>query len=362
MKTPQWITYIFSFRPADNGRHAWVDYAKGMAMIFVIYRHVLYGLLYSGQTISDTMMNANEALYGFRMPLFFFLSGLFFASSLTKRGPYNLFINKVNTLLHPYIVWCVIQLTLQIVFSGSTNHKRGIENYIDILIHPRAMLQQWYLFALFNVSVLYLFSHVALKLKWPVQIALGLIFLGMIPLAGDISTISDVMYYYVFFALGHVAAPWFFNEKIQERLSNGYLLLAMLPVFAAAQYFCLKHADTNIYIFSALATIGGIVVIMLSMLLSKYKRLVFIKVIGHYSLYIYLLHLSIIFPLRLVILRTHIITGVPLITAVLMAAGIFLSILLYRLCLLLKLKFLFVGVFREQPYSLAPVADKKQMI
>lgn len=359
MSFSQRLKYIFSFQETGTGRYAWVDYAKGMAMIFVVYRHVLYGLFYTGLTIDPVMMNANEVLYGFRMPLFFFLSGIFFSGSLRKRGAANFLISKVNTLLYPYILWCLIQLSMQIIFSDSTNFKRGLHNYIDIFIHPRAMLQQWYLFALFNVAVLFLFNHVVLRMKWPVQMIIGLAFLGMIPLAGDISTFSDVMSFYVFFALGNAAAPWFMEKKVQEQLTSGYKVLLLLPVFAAAQYFCLKHADTNIYVFSILALIGGLVVIMLSLLLSKYNRLVFLRVIGHYSLYIYLLHLSIIFPLRILILKTHIITSVPLITAILMGSGIFLSIIIYRICLSLNMRFLFIGPFRERAYTMDVVNNKQ---
>jgi fucose 4-O-acetylase-like acetyltransferase len=358
MSTPEKLKFIFSFRPELSRRYAWVDYAKGIAIIFVVYRHVLYGLLYSGVPANPLLMDANELLYGFRMPLFFFLSGLFFASSLDKRGPADFLVSKINTLLYPYLVWCFIQLTLQILFSEYTNFKRGVGNYIDILIHPRGMLQQWYLFALFNVSILYLFTHTVLRLTAPVQVLAGLVMLSTIPLAGDISTISDVMMFYIFFCLGHLSAPYFFREKVQEQLGSGYKALLLLPVFVVAQYYCMKHPETNIYLFSALAMLGALLVIMLSFLLAKYRKLGFLQTLGHYSLYIYLLHLIIVFLLRQALLRSGLEISMPVMTLILVTAGIFLSIVLYRICLLLHLEFLFIGPFKT-PAAAVRTAPKK---
>lgn len=358
MRAPEQLKFIFSFRPELSGRYAWVDYAKGIGIIFVVYRHVLYGLLYSGVAADPLLMDANELLYGFRMPLFFFLSGLFFASSLEKRGAGAFLVTKVNTLLYPYILWCFIQLTLQIIFTDYTNFKRGVGNYIDILIHPRGMLQQWYLFALFNVSAFYLFTHVVLRLKAPVQVLLGLVLLSAIPLAGTISTISDVMMFYIFFCLGHISAPIFFREKVQRQLANGYNALLVLPVFILAQFYCMKYPEMNIYLFSALAMMGVVLVIMVSFLLAKYKRLGFLQTLGHYSLYIYLLHLGIVFLLRLALLRTGLVISMPVMTLILVTAGIFFSIILYRICLLLHLELLFVGPFKSPATALHPVRKR----
>jgi fucose 4-O-acetylase-like acetyltransferase len=358
MRPHEQLRFIFSFRPEVSGRYAWVDYAKGIAIIFVVYRHVLYGLLYSGVAADPLLMDANEMLYGFRMPLFFFLSGLFFASSLKKRGSGDFLVTKINTLLYPYVLWCFIQLTLQIIFSDYTNFKRGVGNYIDILLHPRGMLQQWYLFALFNVSALYLFTHSVLKLKAPVQVLLGLVLPALIPFVGDISTLSDVMMFYIFFCLGHISAPFFFQDRVQQQLGSGYNALLLLPAFILAQYYCMKHPETNIYLFSALAMLGVILVIMVSFLLAKYKKLTFLQTLGHHSLYIYLLHLGIVFLLRLALLRTGLEISMPLMTFILVTAGILLSLVLYRICLLLRLDFLFVGPFKTPAAALHTIPKK----
>jgi len=210
------------------------------------------------------------------------------------------------------------------------------------------MLQQWYLIALFNVSVLYLFLHSVLKVKAVGQIIIGLILMGLRSYAGNISTISDVMVYYVFFGIGQLAAPYFFKENIQEFLTSPTKAIILFPIFLAVQYYCMLHADLNIYLISLMAMLGGLLVIMLSFILAKSGKLSFLQTIGHYSLYIYLLHLGIVFVLRMAILKTGIITNIPVITAFLVLAGIYGSILLYRLCMVLGLKFLFQGPLKEK--------------
>ncbi|WP_298713245.1 acyltransferase [Chitinophaga sp.] len=338
---------IFSLSAPRAGRYPWVDYAKGIAIIFVVYRHVIYGLLYRGIEITPALMDANELLYGFRMPLFFFLSGLFFAGSVQRKGADNFLLSKVNTLLYPYLLWAVLQLTLQLLFSEYTNAKRGIGNFVDILIHPRSMLQLWYLLALFNVSVLYLFADKVLKLRPWMQLAIGVVFLGLKDFAGDISTITDILVYYIYFACGHIAAPYFFRENIQERLASLPGLLVLLPVFVGVQYYCMQHQDMNIYLFSVLAIVGGIVVIMASMLLGKHGKLGFLRTIGHYSLYIYLLHVSIVFLLRMLLIQIGVTANVPLSAFILVVSGIYLSIVVYRLMQRVGMEYMFKGPFKE---------------
>lgn len=359
MQFPSHIRYIFSFRPAQQGkRYAWIDYAKGIAIILVVYRHVAYGLLHSGLSVSSLIVDANEMLYSFRMPLFFFLSGLFFSAGIRKRGPQNFFINKVNILLYPYVLWCLIQLTLQLIFSAYTNSKREVIEYLDILIQPRNMLQQWYIFALFNVTALYLFTNVVLKLKPVMQIALGIVLLWLAPYVNSISTFYDIFLHYIFFCLGHLTASWFFRESVQQKLASGYGALLMLPVFLLTQYYFLRHQNMNLFLYAIIALLGSLLVVMIAFLLAKHGKLEFLRIIGFYSFYIYLLHVGIIFLVRSLILRTGVITNVPAMTVILTVSGIFFSIVLYRTCLLLKMNFLFVGPFKENGIAYTAVPEK----
>jgi fucose 4-O-acetylase-like acetyltransferase len=151
--------FFFNAEGATRSRMPWVDYTKGIAIILVIYRHVWFGLT---RDHLDTLhylylKHANDIVYSFRMPLFFVLSGIFISKSLAKRTKKQLVINKFDTLLYPYLIWAVIQVSLQIVFTKFTNSHRSLMDYLYIIIQPRNIDQLWYLISLFDVTLLYIF-------------------------------------------------------------------------------------------------------------------------------------------------------------------------------------------------------------
>ncbi|MBX5439709.1 MAG: acyltransferase family protein, partial [Thermoflavifilum sp.] len=153
-----------------------MDYAKGIALILVAYRHILIGFERAGLPIHIMLLKANEMFFSFRMPLFFILSGVFITRSLEKRGWLELIKIKWQTLLYPYLLWCIIQITLQITFSEYTNSDRTLHDYAYILTNPDALDQLWYLFALFNVSVLYILLKAIGKVSPIIQLGIGILF------------------------------------------------------------------------------------------------------------------------------------------------------------------------------------------
>ncbi|MDA9004038.1 acyltransferase family protein [bacterium] len=68
-------------------RSEWVDYCKAIGIILVVYGHVARGLFNAGIGSSIPWYSLVDSIvYSFHMPLFFFLSGLFFYSSFSKKG------------------------------------------------------------------------------------------------------------------------------------------------------------------------------------------------------------------------------------------------------------------------------------
>nr|WP_276330832.1 acyltransferase family protein [Serratia inhibens] len=60
-------------------REAWVDYAKGIGIILVVFDHVNRGLYSANIHLSESFYQLTDSvIYSFHIPLFFFLSGLFF--------------------------------------------------------------------------------------------------------------------------------------------------------------------------------------------------------------------------------------------------------------------------------------------
>lgn len=342
---------VFGLRPEKNeSRYAWIDYAKGIAIILVVYRHIAYGLIARGVSLPHNVLAINDMLYSFRMPLFFLLSGVFFSKSIAKRGVKNFTFLKINTLLYPYLLWAVIQISLQIVFSRFANSERSGKDFLNIFLQPRTLDQLWYLFALFNVTMLYTVVSGITGNKKIWQLLTGLVLLGIAPYVRELSTLYDIALHYIFFAIGDTAADYFLQEQTQKQFAKLKNLLLLAPVFGLLQWYYLHHQGMNLYLFMIIALNGCLFVILLASWLASIRKMEFLNVIGHYSLYVYLLHVSIFALLRAVLLYMGVDNGIALLL-ILIPSSIFLSIIVYRTCLLLKWTFLFTGRFGEYHVS-----------
>jgi fucose 4-O-acetylase-like acetyltransferase len=130
------------------------DLAKAFGIFLVVLGHVLRGLMNAGVIEHSIYWNVLDSfIYLFHMPLFFFLSGLFFEEVLLRRG-YNASIkNNVYALLIPMIAWSYIQSTIQYFASDSTNTRINLH---DLLFAPFPPRQQfWFLWTLFVISALF---------------------------------------------------------------------------------------------------------------------------------------------------------------------------------------------------------------
>lgn len=135
---------------AERERNLWVDYAKGIGILLVVYGHVVRGLINAGILTEHLSFHllVDSLIYSFHMPLFFFLSGLFFSRSLQSRGPTGLVLNKVDTVFYPFVLWSLLQGTIEVLLARYTNGgDLGMAQVLSLLWSPRA--QFWFLWALF---------------------------------------------------------------------------------------------------------------------------------------------------------------------------------------------------------------------
>lgn len=330
-KTQSLVSKAFNLTYLETSRYNWVDYVKGIAILLVVYRHVLIGIERTGLDVPSYLVNANMIFYSFRMPLFFILSGLFISASINKRTNRQLAWIKFEHLLYPYLIWATLQITLQIAFSSFTNASRGLEDYAYILYQPRNLDQFWYLPALFNVTMIYLLVKTKLGAPVWLQLLLGAALYFLSAYCRPISMIADWMEFYLFFALGDAVSRFFFQPLIQKKLSSTILLLAISPVFVIVQlYYLTKTEDYFLYDqsgrveFIAISLIGCISMFILAFNFQKWGILSFLRIIGFHSLYIYVMHVFVAAFVRIVFMKVFLIQS-PL---VLLICGIVFSITL----------------------------------
>jgi len=134
-------------------RNQWVDYAKGVGIILVVYGHVARGIFNARIPVSEAIYKtADGIIYSFHMPLFFFLAGLFFYTSFAKRSFFGFLASKVDTVIYPYIVWSILQGSIEVLLGRFTNGHVSFEDVFSLIWAPRA--QFWFLYSLFQVFLI----------------------------------------------------------------------------------------------------------------------------------------------------------------------------------------------------------------
>lgn len=320
----------------EKKRMAWVDYLRGIAILLVVYRHVLLGLQRANMDIPIALVDANMIFFSFRMPLFFILSGIFINGSIARRPLNKLVYIKFENLLYPYLVWSFIQVTLQILLSRYSNSDRSWVDYTYIFYQPRGLDQFWYLPALFNTTIIYLLLKVKGKLPSWAQLLLGVGFYLLAPYCTRISMISDWMEFYIFFALGDALSEIFFRPKSQRLLNSPITLLIMIPIFTVTQIYYLSKAGTEGASigqgpFLAIALIGCFAMFVLAFRLQSWDILRFLRVLGFHSLFIYVMHVIIAAFTRAILTKVVGIHNPVVLLFSGIAVGVTLPVIIYNL-------------------------------
>lgn len=311
---PGFFYRAFNLSILGKKRLAWVDYLKGIAIVLVVYRHVLIGIQRSVTSaiehganippVPDYLEKANMIFFSFRMPLFFILSGIFISGSLAKRTLKQVIGIKFENLLYPYFIWVFLQITLQILLGGHVNANRSWIDYTYIFYQPRSLDQFWYLPALFNTTAIYLLVKTYLKPPVWAQFVIGAALYFGSKYCHSISMIADWMEFYIFFALGDAISRFFFRDSSQRFLANPWILLGIAPIFFLTQVYYLARNPTpepGDADFLLIALIGCLSMFILAFRMQSWDTMRFLRVIGFHSLYIYVTHVFVAGLIRTVL-------------------------------------------------------------
>ena len=333
------MVYIYLDEVYMRERIDWVDYAKAIGIVLVIYGHVSRGAFVSGVGLTESIFKISDSvIYSFHMPLFFFLSGLFFYTSYTKRGSINFILGKLDNIVYPYLVWSVFQGVVQAALSQYTNKTISYVDVFELWI-PKA--QFWFLYALFFILF---FSCVLLsfdkKQKYNTFFIISFVLYILNPLMSNINPISYIAPNLVYFALGGV----FYKYNICRLLFNKTVLLILTTIFLSSQYIYhglldKNYADKDIVSF-ILACISILFIISLSMNLSK-RPVGIIMHIGSSSMAIYLMHILAASGMRVILTKFLSIDNTAENLFFGCVAGIFIPLLCIRIIDILHIKFIF---------------------
>lgn len=205
------------------------DLAKGMAIIMVVYGHGLRGLVDAHiVSTASPLLVSDYFIYTFHMPVFFVVSGWMFNAQAKPAGPF--WKSRLATIVYPYFLWSILQVTLQILLAGSgaVNHHFDVGRLLMIWWWPVAPF--WFLYALF-------FCHLLGFYLWRVR-AEWLLTAGVVMLwfstRHSVGELGDVSYGFIYFALGMIARA----HSWQHHLPAGWPAVALSVAFLAVAWTC----------------------------------------------------------------------------------------------------------------------------
>ena len=286
----------------EVNRNIAFDVARALGIILVVFGHALRGLV-SGGHVDPTgwSHSVDYFIYTFHMPLFFVVSGYFF-----RTGGGDTFASKILwNLAYPYILWTLIQGSVQILLanSGSVNGSLTIADLSQILWKPIG--QFWFLYAMFFVQIIAFLSRNHCKnLSATIMAFIGfLVSFFFLP-----GTFTLVFYGLAYFLLG----IYFHDQNIFEKVRSSASRVAILLAGGiAAAILCYKlGVPEKMPIAAALLLVPGLIGLCYA-LSGAIKGTILAKglvLIGQSSMGIYILHILTIGVVRIVLLRVFNVT------------------------------------------------------
>jgi fucose 4-O-acetylase-like acetyltransferase len=342
------LDFLFNSKKIlSRSRYPWIDYARGICIILVSFRHFFSGLLNGDIDTTEYpyLSYLNIFFFSFRMPLFFIVSGIFLRTSLQSKGAGSFVKNRFQTVFYPLLVWGVLHISLQLIFSDYVNANRVPGDYLRLLYQPRSIEQFWYLNALFFVSITYALVTEYLKFNPLKQLLMGLVLYALAAYfhMNEIETgfLTDVFFFYFFFAVGDLLSGFMTKPANFKKIASFKTLALIVPFFIVIQHFFTSWnlENSNDYyvqnyhpiFFAVAALVGGAFVLSVSFLLQKYNTARFLRVIGYHSLYIYVANLMITATIRIVLIKQVGLTNIPMLLIIGTAAGVVIPIIMYNL-------------------------------
>jgi len=307
-------------------RYDAVDIAKGIGIILVVLGHAFQGVVTQyniGRHSSDSYLYFIKMLiYGFHMPLFVFISGLFI-SGWVRRRPKVALLQKVKSLVLPYFVWTVILSTFMQIGSSMTNNGLGFTDALNSWIVPFS--EYWYLYFLFIVSIIYylyfnIIPHGQLAFLVSSIIAAGVSY--WVPALWIFQSLAN---FAIFFSLGTFTykflprfLTWIGSNQIAVTISVSFIFInAIYLIILSGNSQQLSHAYWFLTSF-----IGILFIFVCSVHTLKYEIGSMLKNIGKLSLEIYVAHLIPLAATRILLSKVLHLSSRPLIVLVSMIGAL----------------------------------------
>lgn len=283
----------------ERTRQVWIDFARGIGVILVVYGHVLGGLVRSGLFPQGALAAwMDYTLYTFHMPLFFFLAGLNVPHSL-QRGTRPFLESKGWTIAYPYVLWSLIQGSIIMLLSRDANIPLYPADLAAIGYRPIG--QFWFLYALMICHVLAVL--IPSRTAMVIVAAIGLVVFMFLPIRPDLSLTLHHLPFYVAGLYGTRVVMAWQPQAAGGRAALILLVLAFAGAVAAGGH--LSGMDAN-GAASLPACILGIAAVTVACKLLGENRHRWLATVGVMSMSIYVLHILAGSGMRIILLKLHV--------------------------------------------------------
>lgn len=274
----------------QQSRSDWVDVAKAIGIFLVVLAHTYRGVLDSGAHFPRFMATIDSVIYTFHMPLFFFISGIFFVKSIEKRSLAQFVISKVDTVAYPYLIWGTLQ-GLLIAFLSAKGIANQAITYREVLMFWKPLGQFWFLHDLFYIMCFSALIYKISKLKYlEITIFVAFILYVFQSYLHPIYFLSSLAKNWVFFLLG----IYFIQSKLKTWvLENGIHIAYWLLLAFSLQYLFHVTLGFSYETKGILSLALAILMTMLTLRISYGIQGIAPKsllIVGRHSMAIYLLH------------------------------------------------------------------------
>lgn len=293
----------------------WVDSARGIGIVLVVFGHVERGLTSAGLVGSaSALQSIDEWIYSFHMPLFFVLSGLF-AERRVALTWWPFLALQLRTLGYPYLLWSALQTSVQIVLSGSTNHAATWNDLLTIPLAPR--MQFWFLYALLVVALMYKCLRAVLpNPRLVLLVACGFFAVQPLLLGRVWSVLCTALLFLLHFTLGAVVHGPASSAAVATKTHRLLIAAALFFSGMTALVLCGAEVPMNTPLGVVSASLGVAATLAMAMAASRTPRLNLLRTWGRASLQIFLAHTLASAGARIVLVKlgvhdiaTHLVLG-----------------------------------------------------
>ena len=318
-----------------TGRSDWIDAAKGIGIVLVVYGHLLSSAVRAGVAIPQQFFNVSDSvLYSFHMPLFFFLAGLLAEHSYSRRGARSFIADKFTYLAYPYLVWSILQVGVECFVTRNSEHPVAIADLLLVPIRPHE--QFWFLYALFWCYASYALSRQSVQWGRPLLV-LAAVALFWYPIRTEFLALYDFSMQLIFFVSGVCVSSRLLktvrgsHDVLWTMLRASSFLICALSAFLwfvppmrlTEDYGAYPLLLLGLAAFGIAATVG---VTRISAA-TKFGRAA--SAIGRYSMPIFLAHMLVGVPARILLTKSGMENPWLVLTASVMLA-VLVPILIYR--------------------------------